>query len=1610
MVSATGDAEPGDASPVRVEPGTAVPHQFDVVVANLFDSPADYPDGPARMTISQETIDKMLTDAADWWSEHTGLVFDFSVDTRYVAINTTCEATLIDAFGAFGVNRWNTDYYTSSNRDLLVFPTNKVCAGLGGAALSWADPPNVFAGGVFEVLYFEGGDPVAYPQNRTAVLAHEFGHTIGLDHSNLTDCTAVVPPGEDQVGPSWDGTHFIPQRCYNIEGGDNYTLMSMVGSGGLAGVTLNLMQRWLLGIAWDGNGAVVLEEPGVDQIITLARADQTSSPLPKGIVIPGNSELGIDGTMTVEYRPDGAPLLRDAAGIYLVQLDGTYPQRLLPAGALPSNNPSTNLVMRPGDSYVSADGAVRVAVVSLSETQATLRVQLNAPGIRGALWIKQDADQLTAVHSYPGTKGFDVAYQWFRNGLPIAGAIQRSYTPSLPDPNAVFRVEATLVAPGFGPTTRSSRGIIPDDHRFTVSGSTATYVFVDQNGQPIDCASTMALTVRSAATGSMILDTAVATSRTSELGVCQSPLPLDLTGHFQVLARALDEPEAAMFWQEQVLSVAVLGAGAGAVLQVGQDLMKHPGADLPWLMAEDDYPVLATVAVTNSDGKPAAGVAVQFNVSPGLVATPEVALTGGDGLAQAKVSWDPATAPPATCIDLTIEAALTGLPVAGSPGLVQVCGQTNGHLKAWYEGDLTTLADVTESVVLHLRAWDETGDPIVDQADSWKVTFSPDLGSVGFGQEQACGGHRITGLMCDAPVWNEADQDYTVVFRSADVLSGLVFILLQQGDLLESFSLEAPLQFVTGPPAWTSYRPIEDEVFASAAGICADGEPGEAHVWLKLLDASWHVINDRTGPLRLTLPEGSPLVFTSDPEPWPNPSGEYRVDVMSPVSGHHTMTVSVVDGSFTELLELDFLDGAPDPVASVVTVSDGTRLANGEDPHQVTATLVSVCHAPISRSGVASQLQLDIRHAAGGALEPLVKTTPFEQDAAAPSTYRAELFSTRSGVYDVIVNQRRSFLGPEGPVWDLTKVNPEPVQVQFVAGPSASAALTASVDVTRVANGVDQHSGEVVVLDRFGHPMEGAEVAFAVTGSAQIVGAPAPGNTLVVETSAMGVARVAVTSTAPGKVALTAALPADGDVAVAGSPAELVFVQRPVDLDQSTISTDRSVVEANRADWSARGYLDKAVVTVTLRDAAGLNVVDPLLAVKVVADLTGVVVDNGGVATNNLGGTYSVGVSSSVAGPVTFGFTVDDGASPNRVALEFVLTPAVPVLAHPMAAAGALGGTAQPHHTVEVLAGANKVCQTVAGATGQWACAFASPLAHGQVLSVRASNLEHLFRAKDTSAAELAKCTFTSAPASITVKATQPVLTVLPSDGSRIAGTGDPGDDITVRSPSGSLVCQTKVGSNGRWFCRPSRPLPEGDSVVVTATDLATNQVLATWRIGLPRLTVGLPKAKAGQLQQVTGHNLQPGEQVQATMHSSPFAIGTRTADANGQATWSYTIPAGTALGQHSVVLVGSVSGPIQVSFEVVGTGATKAPPKSPPGTINSPPPATDPPKAATDPPKAATDPSKAATGSATTGSLAFTGGGPDHRAFQWVVLLVAVGAGLAAYARQQRRRRADST
>ena len=71
-----------------------------------------------------------------------------------------------------------------------------------------------------------------------------------------------------------------------------------------------------------------------------------------------------------------------------------------------------------------------------------------------------------------------------------------------------------------------------------------------------------------------------------------------------------------------------------------------------------------------------------------------------------------------------------------------------------------------------------------------------------------------------------------------------------------------------------------------------------------------------------------------------------------------------------------------------------------------------------------------------------------------------------------------------------------------------------------------------------------------------------------------------------------------------------------------------------------------------------------------------------------------------------------------------------------------------------------------------------------------------------------------------------------------------------------------------------------------------------------------------------TGSGFLPGENVKGTVHSDPVDLGVSVADANGNVSFTWNVPANFATGEHTVILTGETSTrQVEAIFTVLAAG-----------------------------------------------------------------------------------------
>ncbi len=163
-------------------------------------------------------------------------------------------------------------------------------------------------------------------------------------------------------------------------------------------------------------------------------------------------------------------------------------------------------------------------------------------------------------------------------------------------------------------------------------------------------------------------------------------------------------------------------------------------------------------------------------------------------------------------------------------------------------------------------------------------------------------------------------------------------------------------------------------------------------------------------------------------------------------------------------------------------------------------------------------------------------------------------------------------------------------------------------------------------------------------------------------------------------------------------------------------------------------------------------------------------------------------------------------------------------------------------------------------------------------------------------------------------------------------------DDITMADLDFTGIAATSTGDTVTFASVPATLTEAGAPAFGGFYQAGAELDPVTLRLELPEAATHVPAAQtpqvgclqsttvtAGQDVTLCADGFLAGEQVQAFIHSEPVLLGLTTADANGHATGSFTVPATTPAGSHRFELRGVSSGTSVFSATVTVAAATPA-------------------------------------------------------------------------------------
>lgn len=272
------------------------------------------------------------------------------------------------------------------------------------------------------------------------VLAHEVGHNMSLEHSNLLTCTDRA--SDVRISRGW-----WPSGCTEWEYGDGQDIMS----GDLINETTNppspllsTPQAWRLGL---------LEREAVTTVPQGGTTRVSLRPLSGGTGVRGatlvNEVTGI--RYWIEYRNG---LGRDAFNA-MEQTTGVRVLRLGPSGTTmlldptPTGTFDLGQTLGAGRTLRTYDGHLAVktvaqrsdwAVIDITSVSPATFYVATTPRLSGSRGVGRT---LTVQHGtwYPTPTSY--TYRWHRGHTPIPGATGRTYTPVRADAGKTLRVQVT---------------------------------------------------------------------------------------------------------------------------------------------------------------------------------------------------------------------------------------------------------------------------------------------------------------------------------------------------------------------------------------------------------------------------------------------------------------------------------------------------------------------------------------------------------------------------------------------------------------------------------------------------------------------------------------------------------------------------------------------------------------------------------------------------------------------------------------------------------------------------------------------------------------------------------------------------------------------------------------------------------------------------------------------------------------------------------------------------------------------------------------------------------------------------------------------------------------
>jgi hypothetical protein len=181
---------------------------------------------------------------------------------------------------------------------------------------------------------------------------------------------------------------------------------------------------------------------------------------------------------------------------------------------------------------------------------------------------------------------------------------------------------------------------------------------------------------------------------------------------------------------------------------------------------------------------------------------------------------------------------------------------------------------------------------------------------------------------------------------------------------------------------------------------------------------------------------------------------------------------------------------------------------------------------------------------------------------------------------------------------------------------------------------------------------------------------------------------------------------------------------------------------------------------------------------------------------------------------------------------------------------------------------------------------------------------------------EISATSFTDCPATTTTEA--PTTTTEPPTTTTELPTTSDATTTTTSAPTTTATASTAPTTAAPTTEPATAPPTTAEPTTTPPTSVATTPAPNTTAAPRAAAGVALGTVAQGQVQTGTGTGFQPGETVAAEQRSIPRDLGTQSADADGQVTFTWTIRPDEAVGAHRFIVTGTESGSASVTFSVV--------------------------------------------------------------------------------------------